>query len=123
MGLLFEGDISLDNGGGFASFRVPLRLSSEVAALQVTCCGDDHRYRFVLRTDDGDGAPQYQAPFVAPRALTTLRFDLGDFAASFRGRRVLAPPLRLADVRAFGLLIGDRQSGPFQVELDFPRAG
>jgi len=122
-GLVFEGEISLANGGGFASFRAPLRLQPDVAALQVAFRGDDRRYRFVLRTDEGSGHAQYQAAFVAPRAWTTLRFVPGDFVARFRGRLVVAPPLRLSDVRAFGLLISEAQSGPFQVELEFPRAG
>jgi hypothetical protein len=47
----------------------------------------------------------------------------GDFVARFRGRLVEAPPLRLADVRGFGLLIGEGQAGPFRVELELPRAG
>jgi monofunctional biosynthetic peptidoglycan transglycosylase len=122
-GLLFEGEVSLANGGGFASFRAPLRLPPDVAALTVACRGDERRYRFVLRTDEGRGAAQYQAPFVAPRSWTTLRFVTGHFVARFRGRPVEAPPLSFADVRAFGLLISERQSGPFQVELEFPRAG
>jgi len=121
-GLVFEGDISLANGGGFASFRAPLRLAPDVAAVQLALAGDEQRYRFVLRTDEGRGAAQYQAPFVAPRARTTLRFVAGDFVARFRGRPVVAPPLCLADVRAFGLLIGDGQAGPFRVELELPRA-
>jgi hypothetical protein len=122
-GLLFEGDVSLANGGGFASFRAPLRLPPDVATIQIAVRGDDRRYRFVLRTDEGSGAAQYQAPFVAPRAWTTLRLVPGNFVARFRGRQVLAPPLRLADVLAFGLLISEGQCGPFRVELESPRAG
>jgi hypothetical protein len=121
-GLLFEGEVSLANGGGFASFRAPLRLPPDATAVQVAFRGDDRRYRFVLRTDEGSGAVQYQAPFVTPRAWTTLRFKAGDFVARFRGRPVAAPPLRLADVRTFGLLISERQSGPFRIELELPRA-
>jgi len=37
--------------------------------------------------------------------------------------RTEAPPLRLADVRVFGLLISEGQGGPFRVELELPRAG
>jgi NADH dehydrogenase [ubiquinone] 1 alpha subcomplex assembly factor 1 len=122
-GLLFEGEVALSNGGGFASFRAPLRLPSDVVALQVAVSGDDRRYRFVLRADEDSGTAQYQAPFVAPHAWTMLRFVSGDFAARFRGRLLVAPPLVLADVRAFGLLIGEGQSGPFRVELKLPRAG
>ncbi len=123
MGWLFEGDVSLANGGGFASFRAPLRLPSDVTALQVAVRGDDQRYRMVLRTDEGSGVAQYQAPFVAPRDWSTLRFVPGDFVARYRGRPAVAPPLRMADVRAFGLLISEGQSGPFWVELELPRAG
>jgi monofunctional biosynthetic peptidoglycan transglycosylase len=122
-GLLFEGDVSLSNGGGFASFRAPLRLPPDVVALQVAVRGDDRRYRFVLRTNDDSGTAQYQAPFVASRAWTMLRFVSGDFVARFWGRLVISPPLQLADVLAFGLLIGEGQSGPFRVELESPRAG
>jgi hypothetical protein len=122
-GLLFEGDVSLANGGGFASFRAPLSLPADATALQVALRGDERRYRLVLRTEEGSGATQYQAPFVAPRAATTLRFVAGDFVARFRGRLVEAPPLRLADVRVFGLLISEGQAGPFRVELELPRAG
>ena len=122
-GLLFEGEVSLANGGGFASFRAPLRLPPDAAALQVAFRGDERRYRFVLRTEEGSGQAQYQAPFVAPRTWTMLRFVPGDFVARVRGRLVVAPPLRLAEVRAFGLLISNGQSGPFQVELEFPSAG
>ncbi len=75
-GPLFEGEVSLSNGGGFASFRASLRLPPDEVALQIAVRGDDRRYRIVLRTDG-----------------------------------------------AFGLLIGEGQSGPFRVELELPRAG
>jgi monofunctional biosynthetic peptidoglycan transglycosylase len=120
-GLLFEGEVSLANGGGFASFRVPLCLPPDATALEVAFRGDDKRYRFVLRTDEGGRAVQYQAPLVAPRAWTTLRFVAADFVARVRGRPVVAPPLRLPEVRAFGLLISEGQCGPFRVELELPR--
>lgn len=121
-GLLFEGELSLANGGGFASFRGPLQLPPVATALQLAVHGDERRYRVVLRTDEGGGATQYQAPFVAPRERTMLRFVPEDFVARFRGRAVSAPSLRLGQVRAFGLLIGEGQCGPFRVEFELPHA-
>ena len=121
-GLLFEGEVSLANGGGFASFRAPLRLAPGAAGVEVAVCGDALRYRFVLRTAEGNGAAQYQATFVAPRTWTTLRFAPADFSARFRGRPVAAPPLRLVDVLGFGVLIGEGQSGAFRIELELPYA-
>jgi len=115
--LVFEGVLSLENNGGFASFRGPVRIASHASAMLLTVRGDGQRYKLTLKPDDGNASPQYQAPFTAPAHWTTLRFAPTDFTASFRGRSVDAPALDLGSMRAIGLLISDRQAGPFSVEL------
>ncbi len=115
--MVFEGEVSLENKGGFASFRGLVRFPAKSAALLLTVRGDGQRYKLTLKLDDSTGTPQYQAAFVASPEWQTLRFEPADFAASFRGRAVSAPSVRLEDVRYFGLLISDRQSGAFKVEL------
>ena len=120
--LRFEGEVSLENGGGFASFRGPARLPDGAAALLITVRGDGQRYKLALKLDDSSATPQYQAPFTAPTEWTTIRFVSADFAPSFRGRAVTAAPLLLGEVRAIGVLISDRQSGPFRLELREVRA-
>jgi hypothetical protein len=120
--LRFEGSVSLANGGGFASFRGPARLPAGASALSVTLRGDGQRYKLVLKRDDDGSTPQYQAPFVAPREWTSVRFAPADFSATFRGRPVAAPPLAFGEVRALGVLISDRQAGPFRLELGQVRA-
>lgn len=113
----FEGEVSLANNGGFASFRGPVRFPAETTALLLTVRGDGRRYKLTLRLDDGAGSAQYQAAFVASPEWKTLRFQLADFQASFRGRAVAAPAVRFADVRYMGMLISDRQAGPFTIEV------
>lgn len=120
--LRFEGEVSLENNGGFASFRGPVRMLAGATALIVTVRGDGQRYKLTLKLDDSGSTPQYQASFVAPPEWTTVRFVAGDFRASFRGRAVAAPPLVLGEVRALGVLISDRQAGPFRLELRVVRA-
>ena len=115
--LVFEGEVSLENNGGFASFRGPARIPAGSSALLLTVRGDGKRYKLTLKTDDSDRAPQYQAAFVAPGEWAVVRFTNDDFAASFRGRAVDAPPLEFAAVRSLGVLISDRQAGPFRIEL------
>jgi hypothetical protein len=115
--LIFEGEVSLQNNGGFASFRGPVRIPAGASALQVTVRGDGKRYKLTVKLDDSNATAQYQAPFTAPRDWTTLRFAPGDFAASFRGRAVVAPPLAFGEVRTLGVLISERQAGPFRIEL------
>jgi len=115
--LSFEGDVSLANNGGFASFRGAVRFPADTTALLLAVRGDGRRYKLTLRLDDDAGSAQYQAAFVASPEWKTVRFQPTDFQASFRGRAVVASPLRFVDVRYMGLMISDRQSGPFKVEL------
>jgi hypothetical protein len=79
--------------------------------------GDGQRYKLTLKLDDSTSTAQYQAAFVVPREWQTLRFEPADFAARFRERAVAAPIVRFVDVQFFGLLISDKQSGAFRVEL------
>jgi hypothetical protein len=121
-GVQFEGEVSLENNGGFASFRGPVRIPVEAAGLLVTVRGDGQRYKLTLKLDDSTGTAQYQAAFVAPREWQTLRFRSADFAAFFRGRAVAAPAVRFVEVQYLGALISDKQSGPFRMELKDIRA-
>ena len=113
----FEGTVSLDNNGGFASFRGPVRFPAGSEALSLTVRGDGRRYKLTLKLDDRPGTPQYQAAFVAPPDWRTLHFRAGDFSASFRGRAVEAPAVRFAEVQYVGLLISDKQAGTFRIEV------
>jgi hypothetical protein len=113
----FEGTVSLENNGGFASFRGPARFPADSGALLLTVRGDGRRYKLTLKFDDGPGTPQYQAAFVAPPEWQTLRFTPDDFSGSFRGRAVEAPAVRFIDVHYVGLLISDRQAGAFRIEV------
>jgi len=115
--MLFEGEVSLANNGGFASFRGPVRFPAQSSVLVLTVRGDGRRYKLTLKLVDDSGAAQYQAAFVAPHEWATLRFQPSDFAASFRGRAVAAPVLSFADMRYVGLLIAERQAGKFRIEL------
>jgi len=115
--MTFEGNVSLENNGGFASFRGPARFPAQAGVLLLTVRGDGQRYKLTLRPDERAGSSQYQATFTAPRQWQTLRFEPASFTASFRGRPVTAPILRFADMRHVGVLISDRQAGPFRIEL------
>jgi hypothetical protein len=115
--LVFEGAVSLENNGGFASFRGPVSIPPGVRTLRMTLRGDGQRYRLALKAEDDNAGPQYQAGFVAPREWATVSFTAADFAASFRGRTVEAPALVFDQMRAIGVLIADKQAGPFRLEI------
>jgi NADH dehydrogenase [ubiquinone] 1 alpha subcomplex assembly factor 1 len=118
----FAGNVSLENFGGFASVRTPPRDwgTAGAAAFVLRVRGDGKSYKFTLRTGDGFDGIQYQARFVAPVGeWTDVRLPVRDFVATFRGRKVpFAPSLDAAKVRALGLMISDKQAGPFELLVD-----
>ena len=118
---VFEGVLSLDNRGGFASVRSrprDLGAAGTVAYL-LEARGDGKRYKLNLRTDDAFDGVNYQAVFEPPAGeWTSVWLPLDEFLPTFRGRSVPgAPPLNPARVRQVGLLIADRQVGPFSLDL------
>jgi hypothetical protein len=118
---VFEGVVSLEQNGGFASVRSragPLGAPGAVAYL-LDVAGDGKRYKLSLRLDDGFDGVTYQADFApAAAAWTIVRLPVAAFRATFRGRTVTdAPLLDLARVRQAGLLISDRQTGPFELAI------
>ena len=118
---LFSGRVSLDNNGGFASVRCrPCALGRpDVAAYVLQVCGDGKRYKLNLRTDDAFDGIHYQAGFQPPAGVwTTCRLALADFLPTWRGRPVTdAAPLDGSRLRQIGLMIADRQQGPFALAI------
>jgi hypothetical protein len=123
---VFDGVVSLERNGGFASVRSrPMDLGAAGAAAYVLdACGDGKRYKLNLRADDAFDGVNFQAAFVAPAGTwTRLRLPIAAFRATFRGRSVPgAPPLDPGRVRQVGLVIADRQAGAFALAVRSIRA-
>ena len=124
-GLVFTGDLSLEQNGGFASIRTRPRdyglAGTQALVLRVR--GDGKTYKLGIRTDEAFDGVQYQAQFhTRTAAWEDIRLPLARFEPRFRGRPVPAPPLDPARIRTFGLLIADRQAGPFRLEVASVRA-
>lgn len=115
-GVTFEGEVSLRNNGGFASLRGPVAFAAGTTALALSTQGDGKRYSLLLRMDSARSAASYQCDFDA-LGPQTYRFVAADFQATFRGRIVSAAPLVFARVVEFGILIADKQEGPFVLQL------
>ena len=125
-GLRFEGRLSLDYGGGFASVRRAFSLPgdvpvSSVSAFALRVRGDGKQYRLTVFTRDprtGEREPyHYQGAFETSGDEQEIVLPLADFVARFRGRPVDAPPLDPQRIIAIGLQISDRQAGPFVLEV------
>jgi NADH dehydrogenase [ubiquinone] 1 alpha subcomplex assembly factor 1 len=118
---VFEGQVSLERNGGFASVRSSPGARGKPGA--VTCAievrGGRKQFKLNLLTDDGFDSLNYQCGFT-PNGddWQTIQLPLKAFRASFRGRDVPgAPALDSARIRQVGLMIAARQAGPFSLDI------
>ncbi len=114
---VFEGVVSLERNGGFASVRAShVSLgSSGTIGYALTVLSDGKRYKLNLRTEDSFDGITYQAEFQTQAGQwIEVSLPLSAFTPTFRGRPVPdAAPLNPVRVRQVGLLISDRQAGVF----------
>ncbi|MGW8282937.1 MAG: CIA30 family protein [Gemmatimonadota bacterium] len=123
----FQGVMSLENNGGFASVRN--RIASGVLAgqsgLALSIRGDGRSYQLRLRTDLGFDGIAYRAEFkTVSGEWQTITIPFGQFEPTWRGRRPPgAPPLEPGAVQQIGLMVADGIEGPFRLDVEWIRAG
>ena len=121
--LRFEGELSLESNGGFASIRsAGSALSLEgAAALRLELRGDGRTYDLTLRRDDVPlRAGSYRVQVPTSGQIEVVEVPLSAFRPTSFGRPVAgAPALDAAPERvsSVGLLLADGRPGPFSVEL------
>jgi hypothetical protein len=118
---LFQGRVSLENNGGFASVRsLPGRHDlAGTDAFVVRVRGDGRSYKFTARTDPGFDSAIYQSVFTTKKGQwEEHRLPFKQFIPTYRGRVLTGePPLDPAKITSLGFLISDKQDGPFQLEV------
>ena len=117
---VFEGTVSLECNGGFASIRsTPAdrgKPGAQTCFIEARAAGK--RFKVNLLTDDAFDSINYQASFEPSATWQKLHIPLSTFRATFRGREVpRAPALDPARIRQIGLMIADRQAGAFALEV------
>lgn len=119
----FEGTVSLENNGGFASARSAARdwdtAGAHVFVLRVR--GDGRRYRFNVRTPGSMSAFRYEAPLeINAGAWTEVEIPVEALRGKAFGRAVpLVGAPDPARIHQLGFMISDRQAGPFRLEIDW----
>jgi hypothetical protein len=118
---IFQGEVSLENNGGFASVRsLPARHNlGGCDAFVIRVRGDGRRYKVTARTDRSFDSAIYQIVFSTKSGeWEEHRLPMKDFVPTFRGRVLSdAPPLEAAKITSVGFLISDKQAGRFHLEV------
>lgn len=123
-GAAFAGDVSLEQGGGFASVRSPADewdvSGCDTFALRVR--GDGKRYWLTTYTESGPDV-SYRARLEPSSSWAVVRVPFRSLRPYRRGEPVPdARPFDPSRLRAIGFLIADKQDGPFRLEVQWIRA-
>ncbi len=118
-GLRFQGTLSLDYNGGFASVR---RVVTEdldgVDRVKLRVLGDGRRYQVRLRSDNNRDGVAWREQFDTDGSWQDIEFSLDNFDPVFRGRRLAGyEPLQASSVRQIGLMLADGKPGPYQLDI------
>lgn len=119
----FQGEVSLENGGGFASVRrepddfEPTLVNARGIALTVR--GDGRTYQLRLKSTSLGDASAYRVKFTPTHeGWETLHFSWDVFEAVRRGTVLSdAPAIKPSDIQQLGFLIADRTAGPFCLQV------
>ncbi|MEM1295120.1 MAG: CIA30 family protein [Verrucomicrobiota bacterium] len=122
----FSGDLSLENNGGFSMFRsgtVEFNLSNDLGLLLLVK-GDGRTYDARLTTDARYRGMEvsFSGKFATTKGKwQQVKIPWTDFTAGWRGREFPDVKLDPSMVERVGILLGDKKTGPFEVEIDWIR--
>lgn len=118
--LLFSGELSLENNGGFASIRTrpsELKLSG-MSAVVVKARGDGRTYWVELRASGQMGGSSFRAdlPTTAGEWQETS-IPFADFKPQAFGQDLPFKAINPAAVTSVGFMLADKKAGPFSLEI------
>lgn len=119
--ILFTGDISLENNGGFSSIRYELdgQKIEGYTKVRMTVKGDGRKYGLMLEQNRVWFQPYFRHYFKPEAEYQTLEFNLSEFdeirVGNTTGRKATMD--RLAKTFRVGIILFDKQEGPFELEI------
>lgn len=119
--LLFKGDISLQNNGGFSSFRIGGKLwdLSAWKGVEILVKGDGRTYGLRATTDETflRSSVSFTADFKTVKdEWVKLQIPFSKMKASWRGRK-LDRNFDPAQIKGLGIILADKTAGKFALEI------
>jgi monofunctional biosynthetic peptidoglycan transglycosylase len=122
---IFQGNVSLENNGGFASVRMmsPDFNLDGYEGIELHVRGDGKKYQLRIRVDSRFDGISYRHIFETNEGQwMIIRLPFRDFVPTFRGRILDEDPLSPNRIQQLGFLIADKQEGNFKLEIDWIKA-
>lgn len=120
--MVFSGNLSLENNGGFVSSFSPIdeelpRLMKGATAIRVRATGDGKTYLFQFRCNDGTNYIQRFSTIADKEQIYEL--PLSNFTATdrFLNEMTDTPPLDTSTIYQMGFYLLDKQTGAFRISI------
>jgi NADH dehydrogenase [ubiquinone] 1 alpha subcomplex assembly factor 1 len=122
--LVFKGEISLENNGGFSSIRTrgkKLDLSG-YDGLEIKVKGDGRMYYLTARAS-GRRMLAFWSPVQPSKGeWAVIRIPFDAFYATYMGKKIPVMKLNTKNVTSVGLMLYDKKAGSFVIEADYIKA-
>ena len=122
--LLFEGNVSLENNGGFVSARTarPIQRLTQSAGIEIRVKGAGRTYQFSCSHKDIPlrGGGYWQSFDTLDSEWQIIQLPWESFKATSFGMDLSQlPTLKAEDVSSLAIYLYDKKSGPFSLEIDY----
>ena len=121
--IIFTGTVSIENNGGFASLRSPVKDYSfeNFSGIEVKIKGDGKRYNISMKVTSYFTGYFYTTNFeTKSKEWISIKLPFDMFKLYYFGREINSDiKISLDKIKEISFLIGDNQEGVFIVEIDY----
>ena len=116
---VFEGDVSLENNGGFSSVKYKLTKIDikNASKINLIVKGDGKNYQFRLKAKSKD-RHSFVSKFSTTGEWQQIEITLKDMYPSFRGRKLDIPNFSESYIEEIAFLIGNKSAEHFKLIID-----
>ena len=121
--IIFSGNVSLENNGGFASLRSPVKDYNfeKFSGIEIKIKGDGKRYSISMKETTYFSGYFFTSTFETKKdEWITVKLPFNQFSFYYFGRETNSnKKIPLNNIKEISLLIGDKQAGEFKAEIDY----
>ncbi|MCL6493620.1 MAG: CIA30 family protein [Ignavibacterium sp.] len=123
--IIFSGNVSLENNGGFASLRSPVKDYNfeKFSGIEIKIKGDGKRYSISMKETIYFSGYFYTSTFETKKdEWVTIKIPFDQFKLYYLGKEIKSgKKIPLNNIKEISILIGDKQEGKFKAEIDYIR--
>lgn len=121
--IIFSGTVSLENNGGFASLRSPVKDYNfeKFSGIEIKIKGDGKRYSISIKETTYFSGYFYTTSFETKKdEWIVVQIPFNQFKLYYFGKETSSnKKIPLNNIKEISLLIGDKQQGDFRAEVEY----